>query len=156
LAALRGASCPSGSTRRWGRPCRGSPAHRRRCPTPVSQPLLEHTKEATATHRRVGTPYVNIGVGHRLAALVVDHLDGQRQGDAALVIRNVLPDLLSLHVWEGQRVGAPSRLRLDLHSGPWSTDGISMQAPASEKSVLRSIPSETVLLLLWSIRDTEM
>ena len=31
-----------------------------------------------------------------------------------------------------------------------------MQAPASEKSVLSSIPLETALLLLWSIRDTEM
>jgi hypothetical protein len=76
------------------------------------------TQKATATHRRVGTPYVNIGVGHRLAALVVDHLDGQRQGDTALVIRNVLPDLLSLHIWEGQRMEALSRLRLGLHRGP--------------------------------------
>jgi hypothetical protein len=47
-------------------------------------------------------------------------------------------------------------LQRDLHSGPWSTEGISMQAPESEKSVVRSIPLVTALLLLWSIRDTEM
>ncbi len=43
-----------------------------------------------------------------------------------------------------------------LHSGPWSTAGINMQAPESEKRVLRSMPLETALVLLWSIRDTEM
>jgi hypothetical protein len=45
---------------------------------------------------------------------------------------------------------------LNLHNGPWSTAGISMQAPASANSVLRSIPLDTALLLLWSIFETEM
>ena len=31
-----------------------------------------------------------------------------------------------------------------------------MQAPESENSVLRSIPLDTALLVLWSILDTEM
>jgi hypothetical protein len=89
-------------------------------------------------------------------------LDGQRQLDAGLAAGNVLPDLLAFHVCKQvvselfYTFAAPAKEFPDLHSGPWSTDGVNMQAPESVKSVLRSMPLVTVLLLLWSILDTEM
>ena len=115
-------------------------------------------RETRITHSRVRAPDVNVGVGNRLACLVVNHLDGQRQLDALLAAGNVLPDFLSLDICGNVSILIVDqrKSRRGLHRGPWSTDGISMQAPESEKSVLRSIPLETVLLLLWSILDTEM
>jgi hypothetical protein len=89
-------------------------------------------------------------------------LDDQRQLNALFAPGNILSDLLSLDVCTRQwsvpfsGFGLPEMTVEDLHSGPWSTAGISMQAPASENRVLRSMFLETVLLLLWSIRDTEM
>lgn len=55
-------------------------------------------KEGEATHRGVRAPDVDVCVGDRLARLVVNHLDGQRQLDALLAAGNILPDLLSLYV----------------------------------------------------------
>jgi hypothetical protein len=116
--------------------------------------------KAQSTHGRVGAPNVDVGIGDRLAGLVVDDLDGQRQGDTLLAAGNVLPDLLAKNVWG---ISAPDLATTcqqyeggDVHSGPWSTEGINMHAPASENSVLRSIPLDTALLVLWSILDTEM
>jgi hypothetical protein len=65
---------------------------------PCAGQLREMSRGDCGTHGRVGAPDVNIGIGHCLARLVVDDLDGQRQGDALLATSNVLPDLLSLHV----------------------------------------------------------
>lgn len=114
---------------------------------------------------RVRAPNVDIGVVDRLAGLVVDHLDSQGQGDARLVVGDVLADLLSFDVFILQSATVlnttrnsphpPNLAGSDLHNGPWSTAGIRMQAPASEKSVPRSISAVTVLLLLWLILDTE-
>lgn len=44
----------------------------------------------------------------------------------------------------------------DLHSGPWSTAGMSMQAPASANSSPGSMSKVTSRSTWWSIFETEM
>lgn len=61
------------------------------------------------SHRRVGAPDIDIGVGHDLAGLVVDDLDGQGHLDAGLALGDVLADFLATDVLEES---ARSRLRI--------------------------------------------
>ena len=52
------------------------------------------------SHRCVGAPDVDIGVGNDLAGLVVDDLDGQRHLDAGIALGEILADLLATDVWK--------------------------------------------------------
>ncbi len=106
---------------------------------------------------RIGAPNVDVGVVHHLAGLVINDLDRQSQGKTFLALRDVLSDLLAQDVCRGPvRIIYDLKQYIHVQRGPWSTAGMSMQAPASANSDAGSVVFVTVLLLWWSILETEM